>query len=48
MDIKMELTPQEIQDLLWCIDLILQNFGDNEHLEELYEKLRAMKKEIIK
>lgn len=43
MDVKMELTPQEIQMLLYCIDLIIQNFGENEDLELLYQKLYKMK-----
>ena len=42
----MKLTKEEIQMLLYCIDLIIQNFGDNEELENLYQKLRLMKKEL--
>lgn len=39
----MKLTKEEIQRLLWCIDLIVQNFGENEDLENLYQKLVLMK-----
>ena len=39
-----ELTKEEIQKLMYCIDLVIQNFGDNEELEELYDKLALMKK----
>lgn len=35
----MDLTKDEIQKLLYCIDLIIQNFGENEDLEIIYEKL---------
>lgn len=42
----MDLTKEEIQKLLYCIDLIIQNFGDNEDLEKIYEKLIEMKKEV--
>lgn len=41
----MKLTKEEIQKLMYCIDLIIQNFGDNEDLEEIYDKLMLMKKE---
>lgn len=42
----MKLTKEEIQKLMYCIDLVIQNFGENEDLEELYEKLVLMKKEV--
>jgi hypothetical protein len=29
--------------LLWCIDLVIQNFGQNEDLENIYIKLVEMK-----
>ena len=35
----MDLTKDEIQKLLYCIDLIIQNYGENEELEKIYEKL---------
>ena len=35
----MNLTKEEIQKLLYCIDLIIQNFGENEELEKIYNKL---------
>ena len=38
----MELNKEEIQKLLFCIDLIIQNFGENAELEKIYEKLRRM------
>ena len=40
----MELTKEEIQKLLYCIDLVIQNFGENEELERIYDKLYEMKK----
>lgn len=39
----MKLTKEEIQMLLWCIDLVIQNFGENEDLENIYKKLIEMK-----
>ena len=33
------MTKEEIQMMLYCIDLIIQNFGDNDELETLYDKL---------
>ena len=39
----MKLTKDEIQKLLYCIDLIIQNFGENEELEKIYEKLMEIK-----
>ena len=39
----MKLTKDEIQKLLYCIDLIIQNFGKNQDLENLYQKLIIMK-----
>lgn len=42
----MNLTKDEIQKLMYCIDLVIQNFGDNEDLERIYEKLIEMKKEV--
>lgn len=41
----MKLTKEEIQMLLWCIDLVIQNFGENEDLENIYKKLVEMKEE---
>ena len=41
----MKLTKEEIQKLLYCIDLVIQNFGENEELEKIYDKLVVMKKE---
>ena len=35
----MELTPEEIQRLICCIELIIQNFGENKELENLADKL---------
>lgn len=40
----MKLTKDEIQKLMYCIDLIIQNFGDNEDLEKIYDKLVEMNK----
>ena len=36
----MSLTKEEIQDLIYCIDLIIQYHGSTERLERIYEKLR--------
>lgn len=41
----MKLTKDEIQKLLYCIDLVIQNFGENEELEKIYDKLSKMKQE---
>ena len=41
----MKLTKDEIQKLLYCIDLVIQNFGENEELEKIYDKLLKMKQE---
>lgn len=41
----MKLTNEEIQKLIYCIDLVIQNFGENEDLEKIYEKLVSMKEE---
>jgi hypothetical protein len=38
----MKLTKEEIQKLLYCIDLVIQNFGENEDLENIYDKLYEM------
>ena len=37
----------EITTLLFGIDLIIQNFGDNEVLENIYNKLYNYKKGVI-
>lgn len=42
----MKITKEEIQKLMYCIDLVIQNFGENEELEKIYEKLVLMKKEV--
>lgn len=44
----MELTKEEIQKLLYCIDLIIQNFGENDDLEKLYKKLVKIKNKCFK
>lgn len=38
----MKLTKEEIQKLIYCIDLIIQNFGENKELDELANKLIKM------
>ena len=35
----MKLTKEEIMKLIYCIDLVIQNFGDNEDLKQLADKL---------
>lgn len=44
----MKLTKEEIQKLLCCIDLVIQNFGENADLETLYQKLVKMKNKCFK
>ena len=41
------LSPGEITTLLFCIDLTIQNFGDNEVLKKIYNKLCKYRKGII-
>lgn len=41
----MELTKEDIQKLIYCIDLVIQNFGENEKLERLADKLINIKGE---
>lgn len=41
----MKLTNEEIQKLIYCIDLIIQNFGENQELEDLADKLIKIKGE---
>lgn len=43
--IILKLSNDEIQDLLFCIDLIIQYHGENERLDKLYNKLLSYKKE---
>lgn len=38
----MNFTKEEIKKLLFCIDLVIQNYGDNEELERIYEKLEKI------
>jgi hypothetical protein len=40
------LTAEEIRKLLYCIDLVIQNFGENEELEKIYEKLIKIKGDL--
>lgn len=39
------LTKEDIQKLMFCIDLVIQNFGENKELEKIYRKLLEMKEE---
>ena len=41
------LSIEEIGRLIYCIDLIIQNFGKNKVLEDLADKLIKMKGEWI-
>ena len=41
----MTLTKDDMQKLMYCIDLVIQSFGENEDLEKIYDKLVEMKKE---
>lgn len=43
--IKIELSKEEITKMIYCIDLIIQNFGKNKELEDLADKLIKMKGE---
>ena len=38
---------KEITLLLYCIDLVIQNFGDNQELEKIYARLYRQRKESI-
>ena len=40
------LTKEDIQRLLFCIDLVIQNFGENKELEKIYEKLVKIKEDL--
>ena len=40
------LSKEDIQRLLFCIDLVIQNFGENEELEKIYEKLIKIKGDL--
>ncbi len=33
------LTKEDIQRILFCIDLVIQNYGENKELEKIYQKL---------
>jgi len=39
----MNLTEKEIEKIIYCICLIIQNFGDDEALEKILSKLIRMK-----
>lgn len=41
----MKLTKEEIQKLIYCVDLVIQNFGENKELEDLADKLIKIKGE---
>lgn len=45
---EQEITIEEIQKLIYCIDLIIQNFGENKELEDLADKLIKIKEEVIR
>lgn len=38
---------KEITLLLYCIDLVIQNFGDNQELEKIYARLYRQRKESM-
>lgn len=40
------LTKEDIQRLLFCIDLVIQNYGENAELEKIYDKLIKLKGEL--
>lgn len=42
----MMLTKEDIQRLLFCIDLVIQNFGENKELEKIYKKLIKIKGDL--
>lgn len=42
----MNLSKEELQLLMYVIDLVIQNFGNNERLEEIYEKLKETKNNV--
>ena len=37
--IALLLTKEEVKKVIYCIDLILQNFGENEDLKKLRDKI---------
>ena len=41
----MDLTKEEILKLMYCIDLVIQNFGANDDLENIFDKLMKLKNE---
>jgi predicted RNase H-like nuclease (RuvC/YqgF family) len=41
-----ELTSDEIKRLLFCIDLIIQNYGENAELEKIYDKLIKIRSDV--
>lgn len=42
----MKLTKDDIQKSMYCIDLVIQNFGENDELEKIYDKLIEMTKQM--
>lgn len=40
------LTKEDIQRLLFCIDLIIQNYGENAELEKIYDKLIKIRSDV--
>lgn len=44
---KASISNSEVTTLLYAIDLVIQNFGDNENLEKIYNKLYDYRKGII-
>lgn len=44
---RISLRNKEITLILYCIDLVIQNFGENRELEKIYNRLYLQKKEHI-
>ena len=36
------MSQEEIKKIQYCIDLVIQNFGENEDLEKIYNKLDSL------
>lgn len=44
---RISLTNGEITSILFAIDLVIQNFGENKRLEKIYDRLYCYKKEYL-
>lgn len=44
---RISFKPKEITMIMYCIDLVIQNFGDNRELEKIFNRLYLQRKEHI-